>query len=33
MKLERNFTREDTFTLDSQTTIDFWEKVGIFSVL
>jgi len=27
MKLERNFTREDTFTLDALSTIDFPEKV------
>lgn len=30
MKLERNFNREDTLTLDSQSTIDFEEKVYCF---
>jgi len=27
MKLERNFTREDTMTLDAHSTIDFEDKV------
>jgi hypothetical protein len=27
MKLERSFTREDTLTLDAQSTIDFEDKV------
>jgi hypothetical protein len=28
MKMEKNFKREDTFTLDAQTTIDFEEKIA-----
>uniref|UniRef100_A0A914HWC5 ARD n=1 Tax=Globodera rostochiensis TaxID=31243 RepID=A0A914HWC5_GLORO len=28
MKLERNFTKEDTYTLDAQSTIDFKEKIA-----
>ena len=28
MKLERNFTREDTLTLDAQSTIDFEDKMA-----
>lgn len=27
MKMEKNFKREDTFTLDAQSTIDFEEKI------
>ena len=30
MKLERNFKREDTFTLDAVSTMDFEEKVTIY---
>ncbi|VDK48927.1 unnamed protein product [Anisakis simplex] len=28
LKLERNLTREDMFTLDAETTVDFYEKIA-----
>lgn len=30
LKMERNLTKEDTYTLDAETTVDFEDKVNIF---
>lgn len=32
LKMERNLTKEDTYTLDAETTVDFDEKVRITAV-
>lgn len=29
LKMERNLTKEDTYTLDAKTTVDFQDKVDI----